>query len=319
MANFDSQVLFSVYYHYLAKIISGPSPLKYSDVAVQQAAFLRFIKAGLAKLPLDGFDEESLDASRTGSPAEEPRPLEADDPRAVEFRDAFSTWYVLSVPCSHIDPDACTRFGKVPFSSIRVHHIHTWLYAFLYNEPLSYQEEIPADRLLILNATVRLLEERTGTSIPTGTDHTVKPMCLMMDKVNIVHRPFILYALIRAGSVVSQKYLEYRWGARFLTYQGLELVISQIFSRSMRSDVASQQLYDPCARILEPCQWHTSNRIPPWPGTGTPSICPLYTGAPLQFPGPPSTCPPPAAYQSEHISSSAPQAFNYRRDDAGLG
>lgn len=88
------QVLFSVYYYLLARQVSWPtpgSPANYEDL---HNAFIRVLKSGLAPLPEEGGDEESLVADRPGSPAETIEKLAFDDPRAIEYRNHVRTWYV---------------------------------------------------------------------------------------------------------------------------------------------------------------------------------------------------------------------------------
>ena len=65
------------------------SPNKLSEL---QKAFTRVLQSGLADLPEDGFDEETLDSERPGSPAEQVITLQRDDPRAVDFRNYLRTW-----------------------------------------------------------------------------------------------------------------------------------------------------------------------------------------------------------------------------------
>ena len=60
-----------------------------------QVTFTRVLKAGLADLPEDGYDEETTKAARPGSPAEDIVQLEKDDHRAVDFRNSLRTWYVV--------------------------------------------------------------------------------------------------------------------------------------------------------------------------------------------------------------------------------
>lgn len=55
------------------------------------------VSAGLANLPEDGYDEESLDYERPGSPAESIIQLEPDDPRAIDFRNSLRTYVHLSI------------------------------------------------------------------------------------------------------------------------------------------------------------------------------------------------------------------------------
>jgi hypothetical protein len=55
-------------------------------------AFEHVLQAGLSTFPEDGFDEESLDLDRPGSPAEFIGCLNFTDPRAVDFRNYIRTW-----------------------------------------------------------------------------------------------------------------------------------------------------------------------------------------------------------------------------------
>ena len=88
-----TQVFFSVYHYHLAKLISGPSPIRPANIADLQAAFRRVLQAGLAGLPEDGpCDDETLDFDHPGSPAEFITALAFDDPRAVDFRSYLRTW-----------------------------------------------------------------------------------------------------------------------------------------------------------------------------------------------------------------------------------
>lgn len=87
-----SQIFFSVYHYHLARSISGLPQTSPRNLAELQASFERVLKTGLADLTID---EESLDAERPGSPAENLTHLRPDDPRAVEFRECMRAWYVL--------------------------------------------------------------------------------------------------------------------------------------------------------------------------------------------------------------------------------
>jgi hypothetical protein len=77
--------------------VSGPSPLNPGNIIELQATLKRVLKAGLANLSEDDFDEEALDDDRPGSPAEEIEQLRFDDPRAIDFRNYLRTWSVLPV------------------------------------------------------------------------------------------------------------------------------------------------------------------------------------------------------------------------------
>lgn len=86
------QAVFSVYHYNLATFIGGPHLLPPNKLSELQKAFTRVLQSGLADLPEDGFDEETLDSERPGSPAEQVITLQRDDPRAVDFRNYLRTW-----------------------------------------------------------------------------------------------------------------------------------------------------------------------------------------------------------------------------------
>lgn len=86
------QVFFSVYHYNLATFIGRPHSLPPNKLSDLQKVFTRVLQSGLADLPEDGFDEETLDSERPGSPAEQIITLQRDDPRAVDFRNYLRTW-----------------------------------------------------------------------------------------------------------------------------------------------------------------------------------------------------------------------------------
>lgn len=63
-----------------------------------QIAQERLLKAGLANLSEDDYDEENLHDERPGSPAETIEQLKFDDPRAVDFRNYLRIWWVAKLP-----------------------------------------------------------------------------------------------------------------------------------------------------------------------------------------------------------------------------
>lgn len=73
-----------------------PSDNGHGSIPEIQIAFKRILKAGLANLPSNGYDEETLDEERPGSPEEDIVQLEQDDHRAIDFRNTLRT-YVLSL------------------------------------------------------------------------------------------------------------------------------------------------------------------------------------------------------------------------------
>lgn len=77
--------------------MSGAPNIGHGSISEIQLAFERILKAGLANLPPDGYDEETLDEPRPGSPAEAIVQLEPNDPRAIDFRNTLRTY--VSRPC----------------------------------------------------------------------------------------------------------------------------------------------------------------------------------------------------------------------------
>jgi hypothetical protein len=102
------ELFFSVYHYRLAAVVSAPwthgtgksgneilrhacSPMIQGNIAQLQVAFARVLKTGLANLPEDGYDEESLDVDRPASPVELITQLDFNDPRSIDFRNVLRT------------------------------------------------------------------------------------------------------------------------------------------------------------------------------------------------------------------------------------
>jgi hypothetical protein len=60
-----------------------------------QDAYARILKAGLGRTTEESSGEEDGDVERPGS-SDEIKQLAPDDPRAIDFRNAFRNWYILS-------------------------------------------------------------------------------------------------------------------------------------------------------------------------------------------------------------------------------
>jgi len=203
------EVFFSIHHYNLAKYISGPSPLPPGNTVELQAAFERVLKSGLADLSEDGFDEESLHEDRAGSPAEEIEQLQFTDPRAVDFRNYLRTW-----------------FGGVPWSSIHIQELYSWLYWSTFNAPLPPLDSIPHSHRCVLDEAVDLIQKRSGSIIPDGTNPAVKPILLTLDEVNTsLWRPFAWYAGVGISNWLLRRWYEYRWDARYGNYNGLEYLL----------------------------------------------------------------------------------------------
>jgi len=199
------EVFFSVYHYNLTSFITGPHSLPPNKLGELQGAFARVLQAGLADLPEDGFDEESLDVDRPASPAEEVTKLQYDDRRAVDFRNYLRTW-----------------FGKVPWSSIHKHEMYTWLYWSIYNASYTSFEALPQSHQVALKEVCQLIESRSGSTIPEGSNPSVKPLLLTLDPVSVAWRPFFWYAAVAAGNFFLRRKLVREWNVKFGTYHGLE-------------------------------------------------------------------------------------------------
>ena len=155
-----------------------PPPYGPRDPDEIQVAYLRLLKAGLAHLPEDGGDVETLLADRPANPPETILQLECHDPRAIDFRHSLRTW-----------------FCKVPWSSIRLLEMQQWLYWAMFNAELPPLEYLPDERRRTLDHALGLLQKRLGCKIEEGSNSNVIPMRLTTDRTIILWRPFTLYAL----------------------------------------------------------------------------------------------------------------------------
>lgn len=96
-------MLFSVYHYVLYKFVDGPCPIPPGNPEELILAFKRIAQSGLTGLPNDGNDEETLDVSRPGSPAENIEKISRTDPRAIDFQNQFRNWCVSHPhPTPHI-------------------------------------------------------------------------------------------------------------------------------------------------------------------------------------------------------------------------
>lgn len=84
------QVLFSIYHYILYKFVDGPCPIPPGNLEELTLAFKRIAQTGLANRA--EYDEETLNDSRPGSPAETVEALSPTDPRAVDFQNQFRNW-----------------------------------------------------------------------------------------------------------------------------------------------------------------------------------------------------------------------------------
>lgn len=119
-----------------------------------------------------------------------------------------------------------SRFGGAPWSSIHTQELYSWLYWSIFNAPLPPVESIPHSSRVILDEAVDLIQKRSGSTIPEGSNPTVKPILLTLDDVNVsLWRPFAWYAGIGVSNWLLKRWYEYRWDARSGNYNGLEYLL----------------------------------------------------------------------------------------------
>ncbi|KAI0034072.1 hypothetical protein K488DRAFT_77450 [Vararia minispora EC-137] len=185
-----AEVFFSVHYASCSRLVSGPCLIPSGDMRELQVTFTRVLKAGLANLPEEGYDEETLPVTRPGSPAEDIVQLEKDDPRAIDFRNSLRTW-----------------FGKVPWSQIHRQQMKAWLYWAIFNARMPELDAIPPPKKKFLDEALTLIEKRSGTVIPEGSNPAARPMLLTLDPINFAWRPLVWYLFVYAGNISFKRYL----------------------------------------------------------------------------------------------------------------
>ncbi|KAJ2920134.1 hypothetical protein MD484_g331, partial [Candolleomyces efflorescens] len=202
------EVFFSVYHYQLAKQVAAPSPCGAAEPVEMQTAFIRLLKTGLAALPEDGGDEESLHTERPGSPEEQILQLERHDPRAVDFRNCLRTW-----------------FCKVPWSSVKLDNLRRWLYWSMYNAEMPPYEQLCQARRQPLDESLDLLQKRLGCQAEDGHNPSIRSMCLTIDPVQIWGRPFIFYVSVKLVNWSIKTYYKSNFDVRHECHGGLEYLV----------------------------------------------------------------------------------------------
>lgn len=133
---------------------------------------------------------------------------------------------LLSGPDSLTDTDLHLRFGKVPWSTIHKHELRTWLYWSTFNAPLPPPEYISPSHRVVLDEAVDLIQKRSGTIIPEGSNPVVKPLLLTLDEVKVtLWRPLAWYAGVGISNWLLKKWYEHKWDVRYGNHNGLEYLI----------------------------------------------------------------------------------------------
>jgi len=100
-----------------------------------------------------------------------------------------------------------------------------WLYWSLYYERLHDLDKIPPAQLKVLLDCLDLIEKRTGTKFPEGSNRSVNPRLLTLDPVTIWWRPLIYYLMVAIGDSIMKQLLTRVGGMTFGTRHGLDYLV----------------------------------------------------------------------------------------------
>ncbi|GBE79707.1 hypothetical protein SCP_0209080 [Sparassis crispa] len=201
------EVFFNVHHCVLAWYIAPSSSLPLHSLGELRSAFKRMLRAGLVSLPEVGCNHEPSKLAKS-TISDDFIHLRYDDPRAVDFRNYLRTW-----------------FGKVPWSSIRRHEFYAWLYWSIFNARFTSFDQVPEPHQLALRDVLHMIELRSGSTIPEGSNPAAKPILLTLDPVCVYSRPLVWYAGVMVCNLLSRVYLMTQWDVTFGTYNGLDYVL----------------------------------------------------------------------------------------------
>jgi len=100
-----------------------------------------------------------------------------------------------------------------------------WLYWSIFYEHLPDFDKIPPTQLKVLLDCLDLIERRTGTTLPEGSNPNAHPNLLTLDPVRIWWRPLIYYLLVALGDFVVKQLLIHVWGMTLATRHGLDYLV----------------------------------------------------------------------------------------------
>lgn len=100
-----------------------------------------------------------------------------------------------------------------------------WLYWSLFYEPIPEFDEIPPKNLKVLLDCFDLIEKRTGTTIPEGSNPNAQPRLLTLDPVSIWWRPLIYYLLVAFSDFTMKQLLIHIGGMTLGTRHGIDYLV----------------------------------------------------------------------------------------------
>ena len=100
-----------------------------------------------------------------------------------------------------------------------------WLYWTLYYERMPDFDNILPTRLNVLLDCFDLVEKRSGSTIPEGSNPDAQPRLLTLDPVSIRWRPLIHYLLVALSDFVMKQLLIRVWGMTLGSRYGLDYLV----------------------------------------------------------------------------------------------
>jgi hypothetical protein len=100
-----------------------------------------------------------------------------------------------------------------------------WLYWSLYYAHMPDFDKIPPTQLNVLLDCLDLIEKRTGTTIPEGSNPNAQPKLLTLDPVSIRWRPLIYYLLVALSDFIMKQLFIRVWGMTLGSRHGLDYLV----------------------------------------------------------------------------------------------
>ena len=100
-----------------------------------------------------------------------------------------------------------------------------WLYWSLFYEHIPEFDAIPPKHLKVLLDCLDLIEKRTGTTIPEGSNPNAQPRLLTLDPVSVWWRPLIYYLLVALSDFILKQLLIHVGGMTLGTRHGIDYLV----------------------------------------------------------------------------------------------
>jgi hypothetical protein len=100
-----------------------------------------------------------------------------------------------------------------------------WLYWSLFYEHIPEFDKIPPKNLKVLLDCLDIIEKRTGTTIPEGSNPDAQPRLLTLDPVSVWWRPLIYYLLVALSDFIMKQSLIHLGGMTLGTRHGIDYLV----------------------------------------------------------------------------------------------